>query len=261
MAGHAGDQLELGLDDLLEADLGQVGVEEQEVVLGMVDRRDADETVVVADPRQAPQLAEPAGRGGGSGGGEVGDLGPVRHFSHSFRGRGLTTLSCDGHHTSPRPEEAPVARRHPQPLLRPHAACRAVRGGRGRAAVRRGGDGRRQGRERVSRGRGPRGERRAAGPGGGRRRGAGSPSEPGARGCACRRSGPGQRAAGHDHPGGRRPGQRAQRAGSGRGCRAGRRALRARCRHGRQRARSRVQREPAARDADRPLRQAGDPRP
>ena len=150
--GHAGDQLDLGLHDLVEADPGRVGVEEQQVVLRVVDGRHPDEAVRVADPLQTPELAEPRR--------------PARaRVSVTLRAhftRGLTTLSCDAHHTT-------RARRHPEPLLRPHPADRALRAGRRRAAVRRRGHHRRQGRQRLPRDRRPRRARGPAGPGRGRR--------------------------------------------------------------------------------------------
>ena len=66
---HPGDQLQLGLHDLGGADVGDVGVEQGEVVLGVVDRGHPDEAVGVADALQTAQLAQ---RGDpGSEGGDV----------------------------------------------------------------------------------------------------------------------------------------------------------------------------------------------
>jgi hypothetical protein len=88
VAGHGRDELELGLHDLLEPDPRRVRVEEQQVVLGVVDRRHPDEAVPVADPLQPAELAETGGPGR-SGGRSVGGgrHHGVGHGSGSFRAR------------------------------------------------------------------------------------------------------------------------------------------------------------------------------
>jgi hypothetical protein len=58
---HRRNQLELGEHHLLVAHLGQVAVEQGEVVLRVVDGRHPDEAVGVADPLEASQLPELGG--------------------------------------------------------------------------------------------------------------------------------------------------------------------------------------------------------